>query len=123
MQEKDYDLYIVPSVDNHNNEYVPKCWQYRAWISCFDGSAGDVLVGMDKAYLSTDGRYFLKAEQQLDKNDFELIKQSRFAHEIGKWLRTHTTGKTIAVDPAKLSYKRTIEWWDYPNSNAYNVVF
>lgn len=41
MQEKDYDFYIVPSVDDHNNKYVPKCWQYRAWISGFDGSAGD----------------------------------------------------------------------------------
>ncbi|ABO46931.1 aminopeptidase P family protein [Francisella tularensis] len=123
MQEKDYDFYIVPSVDDHNNEYVPKCWQYRAWISGFDGSAGDVLVGMDKAYLSTDGRYFLQAEQQLDKNDFELIKQSSFAPEIVKWLWKNAKGKTIAVDPAKLSYKSTLELLDYLNSNDYNVVF
>lgn len=123
MQEKGYDFYIVPSVDDHNNEYVPKCWQYRAWISGFDGSAGDVLVGMDKAYLSTDGRYFLQAEQQLDKDDFELIKQSSFAPEIVKWLWKNAKGKTIAVDPAKLSYKNTLELMDYLNSSDYNVVF
>ncbi|MDE4994711.1 aminopeptidase P family N-terminal domain-containing protein, partial [Francisella tularensis subsp. holarctica] len=79
-------------------------------------SAGDVLVCMDKAYLSTDGRYFLHAEQQLDKNDFELIKQSSFAPEIVKRLWKNTKGKTIAVDPAKLSYKSTLELLDYLNS-------
>lgn len=61
MQEKDY-IFIIPSVNDHNNKYIPKCWQYCAWISGFYDSAGDVLVGMDKAYLSTDGRYFLQAE-------------------------------------------------------------
>ncbi|MDE4994821.1 aminopeptidase P family protein, partial [Francisella tularensis subsp. holarctica] len=76
-----------------------------------------------KAYLSTDGRYFLKAEQQLYKNDFELIKQSSFAPEIVKCLWKNTKGKTIAVDPAKRSYKSTLELLDYLNSNDYNVVF
>ncbi|APD50712.1 aminopeptidase P family protein [Francisella hispaniensis] len=123
MQEKGYDFYIVPSVDDHNNEYVPKCWQYRAWISGFDGSAGDVLVGMDKAYLSTDGRYFLQAEQQLNKDEFELIKQSGSAPEIVKWLWKNAKGKTIAIDPAKLSYKSALELLDFLNSNDYNVVF
>lgn len=116
-------FYIVPSVDDHNNEYVPKCWQYRAWISGFDGSAGDVLVGMDKAYLFTDGRYFLQAEQQLDKDDFELIKQLGFVPEIVKWLWKNAKGKTIAVDQAKLSYKSALELLDFLNSNDYSVIF
>ena len=25
MKEKGYDLYLVPSVDDHNNEYLPEC--------------------------------------------------------------------------------------------------
>lgn len=77
----------------------------------------EILVGMDKAYLSTDGRYFLQAEQQLDKDDFELIKQSDFTPEIVKWLWKNAKGKTIAVDPAKLSYKSALELLDILNSN------
>lgn len=106
MQEKGYDFYLVPSIDDHNNEYVPDCWQYRAWISEFDGSAGDVLVGMDKAYLSTDGRYFSQAEYQLDSNDFELLKQTSFNSEIENWLLKNAKDKTVAIDPKKIGIAR-----------------
>ena len=40
MTRRKYDYYLITSTDDHNNEYVPLCWQYRAWISDFDGSAG-----------------------------------------------------------------------------------
>jgi Xaa-Pro aminopeptidase len=40
----------------------------------FTGSAGCALVTPSKASLSTDGRYFLQAEQELDSN-WELLKQ------------------------------------------------
>ncbi|MDE4938301.1 aminopeptidase P family protein, partial [Francisella tularensis subsp. holarctica] len=43
--------------------------------------------------------------------------------EIVKWLWKNTKGKTIALDPAKLSNKSTLELLDYLNSNDYNVVF
>ncbi|APC97374.1 aminopeptidase P family protein [Francisella frigiditurris] len=123
MAEKGFDYYIVPSVDDHKNEYVPKCWQYRAWISGFDGSAGDVLVGMDKAYLSTDGRYFLQAEKQLDSNDFQLIKQTGFESEITKWLWKNAGGKTIGIDPAKIDYKKATQLLELLNEHNYNIVF
>lgn len=106
MQEKGYDFYLVPSTDDHNNEYVPDCWQYRAWISGFDGSAGDVLVTNDHAYLSTDGRYFTQADFQLDKNEFSLLKQTAYASKIEEWLSENFVGKTLAVDPKKVSVTR-----------------
>ncbi|MGQ4003146.1 aminopeptidase P family protein [Francisellaceae bacterium CB52] len=106
MNEKGYDYYLVPSIDNHNNEYVPPCWQYRAWISEFDGSAGDVLITQDMSYLSTDGRYFTQAEYQLDSKEFSLLKQKGYGSEIENWLTTNFKGKTLAVDPKKVSVAR-----------------
>ncbi len=106
MKEKGYDFYLVPSIDDHNNEYVPECWQYRSWISGFDGSAGDVLVGLDRSYLSTDGRYFTQADFQLDKNEFELLKQTTFSSKIEEWLEENLAGKTLAIDPKKIGITR-----------------
>ncbi|MED7819276.1 MULTISPECIES: aminopeptidase P family protein [unclassified Francisella] len=106
MKEKGYDFYLVPSTDDHNNEYLPKCWQYRAWISEFDGSAGDVLVTMDKSFLSTDGRYFSQAEAQLDEKYFTLLKQTGYESKIEEWLKDNFKDKTLAIDPKKVGISR-----------------
>lgn len=66
-----------------SSEYLADCDKRRAFISGFDGSAGIIIqpfafksaqlnagcavVTKEHAYLFTDGRYFLQAEQQLDK--------------------------------------------------------
>lgn len=99
MKAKGYDFYLVPSSDPHNSEYVPACWNYRAWISGFDGSAGEALIGLEQAFLSTDGRYFLQAEQQLDPLYFELVKQTGFVSELDRRLAEIGEGKRLAIDP------------------------
>ena len=71
MRQVGIDYYLIPSSDPHQNEYVPTCWQRRRWISGFTGSAGDVIVGLDQAFLWTDARYFIQARQQLDPTNFE----------------------------------------------------
>ena len=80
------DYYFVPGRDAHNNEYVPQCWQRRTWISGFNGSAGDALIGLEHAYLWTDSRYFLQAEQQLIITHYQLMKQSQGAPPISNGL-------------------------------------
>ena len=77
MRSHGIDFYYVPSSDAHQNEYLPECWQRRPWISGFTGSAGDVLVGLNQAYLWTDGRYFLQAETELDPNTYQLMKRQQ----------------------------------------------
>lgn len=106
MQAQNIDIYIVPSIDAHNSEYVPVCWERRAWISNFDGSAGEVLITLDHAYLWTDGRYFLQANQQLDSNYYTLMKQSGFAPEIEQWLLANARGKRLGIDPQLISINR-----------------
>ncbi|NLX67134.1 MAG: aminopeptidase P family protein, partial [Bacteroidales bacterium] len=61
MEEKQLDLFIIPSTDAHLSEYPPKHWESRKWISGFTGSAGTAVVTKDKAGLWTDSRYFLQA--------------------------------------------------------------
>ena len=87
MQQHKIDIYLVPSIDAHNSEYVPECWQRRPWISNFDGSAGEVIVTLDHAYLWTDGRYFLQAEQQLDSNYYTMMKQGGFVLKLSNGYR------------------------------------
>jgi len=64
MADHKLDAYYVPSVDPHLSEYVPACWQRRAWLSGFTGSMGDVVVTRRDAGLWVDSRYWLQAEGQ-----------------------------------------------------------
>lgn len=111
MQKEGLDYYYVPARDQHNNEYVPDCWQRRAWISAFTGSAGDVLVGLDQAYLWTDARYFLQAEHELDLSLFQIMRQQQgMAAPIHVWLADNAHNKTIGVDPSVISIGATQKW-------------
>ncbi|MDR3252874.1 MAG: aminopeptidase P family protein [Tannerella sp.] len=74
MREKDLQAFIVPSTDAHISEYIPEHWESRRWISGFTGSAGIVVVTLDKAGLWTDSRYFLQAEQELAGSEIALYK-------------------------------------------------
>lgn len=74
MKEKDIFAYIIPSADYHQSEYVGEFFKGRQFISGFTGSAGTVVITLDKAILWTDGRYFLQAEQELATSCVELYK-------------------------------------------------
>ena len=66
---------VVPTADPHNSEYVAPCFQRRAKLCGFRGSAGTCVVTRDSAALLwTDGRYWLEAEQTLDAG-WTLMKQ------------------------------------------------
>jgi Xaa-Pro aminopeptidase len=65
---------IIPSTDPHISEYPSEHWKTREWISGFTGSAGTVVVTLEKAGLWTDSRYFLQAENQLKNSGIELFK-------------------------------------------------
>jgi Xaa-Pro aminopeptidase len=57
-------------------------------------------VTLEKAALSTDGRYFNQAEQQLDDN-WELLKQGlQDVPTIAEWTADQVAGgKVVGVDP------------------------
>ncbi len=74
MAEQKIDAYLVPSEDFHQSEYVGDYFKSRVYISGFTGSAGFVLITTEKAFLWTDGRYFLQAEKELTGSEVILQK-------------------------------------------------
>lgn len=68
------DAYWVPSGDEHQNEYVPVQRQRRVWLTGFTGSAGDLLVLRDRAYLLVDSRYHEQVDQEVDTTQITPIK-------------------------------------------------
>jgi Xaa-Pro aminopeptidase len=106
MQKNGVDIYIVPSIDAHNSEYVPVHWQRRPWISNFTGSAGEAVITMDHAYLWTDGRYYSQANKELNPKEYTLMKQSGFMPEVEAWAQDNAHGKTLAIDSRLTSIDR-----------------
>ncbi len=74
MSSNNIDAFIVYSADPHMSEYMPLEWQERAWLSGFTGSAGFVVITLDKAGLWTDGRYFTQAPKELKGSGIDLFK-------------------------------------------------
>ena len=74
MSEKKVDLYVVETGDYHMSEYVGDFFAEREFISGFTGSAGTMVITMDKAALFTDGRYFVQAQLQIEDTGIELMR-------------------------------------------------
>jgi Xaa-Pro aminopeptidase len=96
---------IVPGTDPHASEYIADCWKDRVWISGFTGSAGTVVVGLQRAGLWTDSRYFLQGETQLAGTGIDLMKMGLpDTHDINSWLKLQlTSGEKVAVNPQMFS--------------------
>ncbi|MBN8509744.1 MAG: aminopeptidase P family N-terminal domain-containing protein, partial [Burkholderiales bacterium] len=63
---------LVPSSDPHLSEYLPARWQGREWLSGFTGSMGTLVVGLERAALFADSRYWVQAEGELAGSGIEL---------------------------------------------------
>lgn len=74
MTEKQIDVYIIPSADNHQSEYVGEHFKSREFITGFTGSAGTAVITQTEAGLWTDGRYFIQAEKELTGSGITLYK-------------------------------------------------
>lgn len=96
MLDAGLDAYIIYGTDPHLSEYVPAYWQTRPFISGFTGSAGMVIVSLNKAALWTDSRYFLQAEDQLSGTGIELVKMRTPGYpEPAEWLRQNLQEEAI----------------------------
>ena len=111
MNTMGVDAFYVPSSDPHQSEYVPANWKRRAWLSGFEGSAGDVLVfrtPRQGAGLWTDGRYFLQAETDLAGSGIRLFRMGESGvPTIEQHLsRTLVPGSVLGLDPTVVSAAR-----------------
>lgn len=77
MEDRGYDVYLIPSDDSHQSEYVGDHFKARAFITGFTGSAGTAVVTRTEAGLFTDSRYFIQAAQQLEGSGITLFKMGQ----------------------------------------------
>ncbi len=90
--------FIVPRADEHQGEYVPDCAARLKWISGFSGSAGTVVVLMEKAAIFVDGRYTVQAREETDEAVFERLKVPEA--KVTEWIASHAgLGARIGFDP------------------------
>ena len=74
MAKRNIAVYIVPTADFHESEYVGDYFKARKYITGFTGSAGTAVITMTEAGLWTDGRYFIQAAAQLEGTTVKLYK-------------------------------------------------
>lgn len=67
-------VYIVPTADFHDSEYVGTHFKVREYLTGFTGSAGTAVITQKEAGLWTDARYFVQAAAQLDGTGITLYQ-------------------------------------------------
>ena len=76
MKKRGIDIYVIPTADFHESEYVGEYFKARAYMTGFSGSAGTAVVTQTAAGLWTDGRYFVQAERQLSGTGVTLFRMA-----------------------------------------------
>ena len=109
MEREGIDAWLVPTDDFHGSEYVGDHFKCREFLTGFTGSAGTALVTGDRAYLWTDGRYFLQAQQQLAGSGIELMKTgAEGVPTIEEYLRENLkAGEVLGFDGRCMPFSKT----------------
>ncbi|KAJ7122012.1 Creatinase aminopeptidase [Mycena crocata] len=107
MQKDNLDYYIVPSEDAHQSEYVSASDRRREYISGFSGSSGQAIVTRNSAYLITDSRYWLQAQDQLDPN-WQLVAAGGVngPKDWIEWLVAKARESRIGIDARMISHEK-----------------
>lgn len=74
MKKRNIAIYVVPTADFHESEYVGTHFKARKFITGFTGSAGTAVITLTEAGLWTDGRYFVQAAKQLEGTTVMLYR-------------------------------------------------
>ncbi len=115
LREHGLTHYLVPSSDEHLNEYLPPWRQRRQWLSGFTGSAGDLLVGLNPAetWLFADSRYHLQAERELDGTGIGVQRVGAAGGEglrevLGRLARERGRALVVGCDPMVLAAETAV---------------
>ena len=100
MEKRDIAVYIVPTADFHESEYVGEYFKARRFITGFTGSAGTAVITRTKAGLWTDGRYFVQAAKQLEGTTVTLYRMGEEdVPTVDEYVeQTMKEGETIGFD-------------------------
>lgn len=110
MQRHGLDGYVIPSSDEHLNEYLPEHQKRREWVSGFSGSAGDALVTLETAWAFVDSRYYEQADLEVDTR---LVQVSKLGLDgqpnLGEAIKQAAEGKKsfrVGFDPSTLALEQ-----------------
>ena len=118
MKEHGIDLYIIPTSDYHQSEYVGEYFGARKYMSGFTGSAGTLIVGLDEARLWVDGRYHIQAEKQTANTGITLMKMGLAGVDtINEYLEKNAD-KTVGFDGRVMSYQEVLNMKNKVISNV-----
>jgi len=125
MQEKHIDIYIVPTADFHQSEYVGEHFKARAYITGFTGSAGTAVITLHDAKLWTDGRYFLQAAKQLEGTGVTLMKMFEpGVPTIEEYLEAELkSGQTLSFDGRVVSVGEGDEYASIAKKNGAKIDY
>lgn len=94
MKKRGLTVYIVPTSDFHQSEYVSEYFKARQFITGFTGSAGTAVITMEEACLWTDGRYFIQAAHELEGTEVKLCRIGmEGVPELKEYVKEHLTEK------------------------------
>lgn len=123
MKSENIDYYIIPSSDAHQSEYVANYFKGREFVSGFTGSAGTLLVGLKEAYLWTDGRYFIQADNELKGSGISLMKMRTPGYpSIEEWLKKNVnSGEVLGFDGSVFSVDQYEGYLRIANGNNFTI--
>ena len=100
MAKRNIAIYIVPTADFHESEYVGEYFTARKYMTGFTGSAGIAVITMTEAGLWTDARYFIQAAKQLEGSTVTLYKMGEEGvPTVNEYLeKTLEEGQTLGFD-------------------------
>jgi Xaa-Pro aminopeptidase len=112
------DAYLIPSADEHLNEYLPEIKQRRKWASGFTGSSGDFLVGLNRAWVFVDSRYYEQVELEVDADLIQVCKVGLDDHktleemleELGREATKAGKSFRLGYDPFTVSVS---QFWEF----------
>jgi Xaa-Pro aminopeptidase len=111
MASNGIDVCIIPGSDAHISEYLSDHWKVRDYLSGFTGSAGTLVVGADGAFLWTDSRYYLQAEEQLEGTGIKLVKEGLpGVPDYMEWITSQMSpGSKVAINGTCFSAQKVRE--------------
>ena len=100
MSKRDIAIYIVPTADFHESEYVGEYFTARKYITGFTGSAGVAVITQTEAGLWTDARYFIQAAAQLEGSTVTLYRMNEEGvPTVDEYIeKTLKEGQTLGFD-------------------------
>lgn len=105
IRKRKLDGFVVARTDEHLSEYIGTYAQRLAWLTGFEGSAGQAVVLTDEAAIFVDGRYELQVREQVDGKHWSY--QSIPHDTVPGWLSERIgSGARIGYDP----WHHTKEW-------------